>query len=136
VRARVTASPRPRLPRHYRGATAYTATIHGIGAPQLAISVVSLAEQYEGIFHSATPEADEQTLLSLLSDKTLLPITDDVCRLFGEQRARLRRLNQLSGDLDLLIAVTCLAHDLALLTPNRRHFERIPGLRIGSTPLP
>jgi predicted nucleic acid-binding protein len=34
----------------------------------------------------------------------------------------------------LLIAVTGLADDLTLLTPNRRHFARIPGLRITSSP--
>jgi predicted nucleic acid-binding protein len=33
-------------------------------------------------------------------------------------------------DFDLLIAATAIATDRALITRNRRHFDRIPGLRI------
>jgi predicted nucleic acid-binding protein len=36
------------------------------------------------------------------------------------------------ADLDLLIAATALAYDLTLLTFNRRHFQRIPNLRLYS----
>jgi predicted nucleic acid-binding protein len=32
--------------------------------------------------------------------------------------------------MDLLIATTCLYHEAPLLTRNRRHFERVPGLRL------
>jgi len=46
------------------------------------------------------------------------------------------RSNRLFGDADLLIAATCLHHDLTLLTTNRSYFQRIPGLRIISSPLP
>jgi predicted nucleic acid-binding protein len=42
----------------------------------------------------------------------------------------------LIGDIDLFIAATCLHHDLTLLTTNRIHFQRIPGLRIVATPVP
>ena len=120
--------------RHLRGARAYTQTTIGISPPQLAVSVVSTVELYEGVFRSRTPAADGQELLLFLGDKTILPITADIGRLVGEHRARLRSQNQLVGDLDPLIAVTALAHDLPLLTPNRRHFARISGLRIVSNP--
>jgi tRNA(fMet)-specific endonuclease VapC len=36
------------------------------------------------------------------------------------------------GDSDIWIAATALQYDLTLLTNNRRHFERIDGLRIES----
>jgi tRNA(fMet)-specific endonuclease VapC len=120
--------------RHLRGARAYTQTMLNIGATQLALCILSLAELYEGVYRSATPMADEQELLHFLSDKTILPITDDICRLFGDHRARLRQKNQLIGDIDLFIAATCLSHDLTLLTPNPRHFQRVPGLRVISVP--
>ena len=42
--------------------------------------------------------------------------------------------NQLIGDLDLLIAATCLYHELTLLTTNPRHFARIPDLTVVSHP--
>ncbi|HXF04794.1 MAG TPA: type II toxin-antitoxin system VapC family toxin [Blastocatellia bacterium] len=68
--------------RHLRGAKAYTRTLLKIGAPQLAISIVSLAELYEGVYRATNPTAAEQPLLTFLTDKTALPITDDICRLF------------------------------------------------------
>ena len=34
------------------------------------------------------------------------------------------------ADMDILIAATAIAHDLTMLTRNRRHFERVPGLRL------
>ena len=38
----------------------------------------------------------------------------------------------LIGDFDLLIGATALQHDLTLMTNNRRHFDRIEGLRLES----
>ena len=122
--------------RHFRGNAAYTRTILNIGSSHIAVSIVSIAEFYEGIVRSVDPIAKEQAFYRFLSDKTILPITDDICRLFGERRAQLRRANQLIGDLDLLIGVTCIYHDLTLLTSNRAHFERLPSLRVVSTPDP
>jgi predicted nucleic acid-binding protein len=45
---------------------------------------------------------------------------------------RLRAAGMLVGDLDLFIGVTAIHHDLTLLSNNRRHFDRIEGLRIES----
>lgn len=53
-----------------------------------------------------------------------------ICKLFGRERGRLRKKGELIGDFDLLIASTCLYHDLILLTNNIRHFERIENLKI------
>jgi len=100
------------------------------------MSIVTVAELYEGVFRAANLAAREQELLLFTAGITLLPITEPLCRLFGEHRAHLRQSNQLIGDVDLLIAVTCLHHDLTLLTTNPAHFLRVPGLRIVSTPLP
>jgi tRNA(fMet)-specific endonuclease VapC len=38
----------------------------------------------------------------------------------------------LIGDMDLLIAATCLYYDLGLLADNRRHYEMVEGLKIVS----
>ena len=42
----------------------------------------------------------------------------------------MRKAGRMIGDFDLLIASTCLCHDLTLLTNNVRHFNRIEGLRL------
>ncbi len=120
--------------RHLRGANAYTQSIYRLGASNLAISTVSLAELYEGVYRADDIEAAEQAVLTFFSDKTIIPIAEEICRLFGRHRTDLRRQNRLIGDLDLLIAVTCLHHRLILLTTNPRHFERIPDLTVVSDP--
>jgi tRNA(fMet)-specific endonuclease VapC len=96
----------------------------------LAISVISLAELYEGIYRSTDRAADEGTLKDFLSGVTVLGINEEICKTFGEQRATLRKVGKLIGDFDLLIAATCLHHNLVLLTDNIREFERVEGLTI------
>ena len=120
--------------RHLRGSKAYTQALSRLGIQHLAVSIVSLAELYEGVYRAANPEVAEQAVLTFFSDKTLLPLTPDICQRFGRQRTELRQRNRLIGDLDLLIAATCLHHQLILLTTNPRHFQRIPGLTVISKP--
>ncbi len=120
--------------RHLRGVQAYTETLLKIGAPQLALSILSLAELYEGVYRARDPDRAEWAVVTFVSDKTVLPIAESIARLFGQERARLRQQNLLIGDMDLLIAATCLVHDLVLLTTNPRHFERVEGLKMISTP--
>ena len=45
-------------------------------------------------------------------------------------RASLRQHGHLIPDMDVFIAATALEHDLALITRNTRHFERIPDLQL------
>ncbi len=122
--------------RHLRGDHEYTQTIQAIGAKHLGISIITLAELYEGVYRAADPTRAEHTLVTFLTDKVILPITEDICRLFGKRRAELRQQNLLIGDMDLFIASTCVQHKLTLLTTNSRHFERVSGLKLISQPLP
>lgn len=119
---------------HLRGVQAYTENLLKIGAPRLAVSILSLAELYEGVYRARDAVAAEQAVLTFVSDKTVLPITEPIAQAFGRERARLRQQNLSIGDIDLLIAATCLVHGLTLLTTNPRHFERVDGLQMISTP--
>jgi predicted nucleic acid-binding protein len=67
-----------------------------------------------------------------LEDVSLLGIDEEVCKIFGRARGRLRKAGQLIGDFDLLIAATALHYGLTVLTNNRQHFERVEGLQIES----
>ena len=98
----------------------------------IAMSHISLAEVYEGVLYSRDSEADEAGLRHFLDAVTLIGIDEQVARIFGRERGRLRRLGKTIGDCDLLIAATALRHDLTLLTNNRRHFELVENLRIVS----
>ena len=92
-------------------------------APQgLGLSIVSLAELYEGVFYSRDSQDDARSLQEFLSGVNILPMDDEVCRIFARERGRLRAEGTLIGDFDLLIGATALRHGLTLLTNNRRHF--------------
>ncbi len=98
----------------------------------LALSIVSLAELYEGVHYSRNPEQSQQAFDAFLEDVSVLGIDEEICKIFGRERGRLRREGKLIGDFDLLIAATGLHYGLTVLTNNRQHFERVEGLEIES----
>lgn len=96
----------------------------------IGLSVVSLAELWEGVHYSRDAAGSEEGLRDFLRTVRLVPIDEEVCSLFGKERGRLRAANRLVGDFDLLIGAIALRHNLVLLTDNRRHFEMIEGLNL------
>lgn len=96
----------------------------------LGVSMITVGELYEGAHGNPQPAKHIASFQQFLAPFTLLPLTDETMRHFGRLRALLRRKGNLIPDFDLLVAATALEHDLVLLTRNRRHFERVPGLRI------
>lgn len=98
----------------------------------IGISIISLAELYEGVRNSKNPEVAEEMLLGFLSGVNIIGIDQGICRIFGDVRGMLRKKGLLIGDFDLLIASTALYHQIPLCTNNRKHYERIDGLEIFS----
>lgn len=97
----------------------------------VGLSIISLAELYDGVFGSVDRQRAEQGLQNFLDDiEEILPLDDSVCRRFAIERIRLRSSGNRIEDLDLLIGSTAMCYGLTLLTNNRRHFERMPGLSI------
>jgi len=98
----------------------------------LAISVISLAELYEGVYRSADPISNETVLKDFLSGVMVLEINEEISKKFGELRAMLRTQGRLIGDFDLLIASTGLCYNLTLISYNIKEFERVDDLKIFS----
>ena len=98
----------------------------------IGLSIVSLAELYEGLAGSRNPDADGEALRLFLEAVDVVPLDDASCRVFGEERVRLRDEGNLIGDMDILIGATAISKDLTLLTNNTRDFERMQGLNIVS----
>lgn len=105
-------------------------TLDRLSDEGLAVSIIAVAEVYEGAFGAADPELTLAGLRDFLGDFAILPVSDSVAERFAYLRTSLRRHGQLIPDMDLLIAATALEGDLPLITRNVRHFERLPGLRI------
>jgi tRNA(fMet)-specific endonuclease VapC len=100
----------------------------------LAVSIISLAELYEGIYSSKDPQAAQKGIDDFLKNVSVVDINEEICQIFGRERGRLRKQGNLIGDFDLLIASTSLNYELTLLTNNLKHFERVEGLRLISLP--
>ncbi|MFQ5455911.1 MAG: type II toxin-antitoxin system VapC family toxin [Nitrospirota bacterium] len=95
----------------------------------LAISIISLAELYEGIYASNNLEKQIKGLNDFLTGVTILGINEEIAKIFGRYRMMLRKEGRLIDNFDLLIAATCLHYDLILVTNNINHFGRIKGLK-------
>ena len=98
----------------------------------LALSIISAAELWEGVYFSRDQKRSQMMLEAFLSGVTILNLDEEVCKRFGHLRGSMRKRGQVMGDFDLLIAATPLRHNLTLLTNNRKHFAGIAGLQIQS----
>ena len=87
---------------------------------EAAYSVITRCELFAG------QGQDESVLRALLGSFEEVAVD----RRLAEFGGRLRRDHPQLKTPDALIAATAIAHDLALLTRNRRHFEPVPGLRL------
>lgn len=95
-----------------------------------AISVITYAEIFEGILGGHDRDEAERAWMDLLESVDILAVDTAIADRFARIRAELRTAGRLIPDMDLLIAATAIEYDLTLVTGNRRHFDRIPGLEI------
>ena len=119
---------------HLRGSQVVAERLRGCADEGIAISLISVAELYHGVFRSRDPERAELNLLQFLGDLEIIGLNDEICRLFGRERSRLQLERTKIGDFDLLIGCTALHHDLTVLTNNRKDFEKIEAIQIETLP--
>jgi len=96
----------------------------------IGISIISLAELYEGVLNSRNPESSENLLLGFMSEVSVMEIDEGICRIFGDLRGKLRKKSLLIDDFDIVIASTAIYHEITLCTNNRKHYDRIEGLKV------
>jgi tRNA(fMet)-specific endonuclease VapC len=96
----------------------------------VGVSIISHAEIFEGAYAYPDIEAHLISYREFLAQIYTVPLAEPIMEVFGRTRSTLRRAGQLIPDLDLLIAATAVHHDLDLMTRNRRHFARVPALRL------
>lgn len=59
----------------------------------------------------------------------ILPILGSL-KIYGKEKARLKSIGKIIGDLDLFIGSTAIVNDMIMVTRNIREFERINGISI------
>jgi len=97
---------------------------------RLNVSAITVGELYTWALRANAPPQRLQSLLDLLSDVTVLDVTEVVGRRFGELRAGLFDAGTPAPEMDLLIAATALEHNLTLVTHNVQDFANLPGLTL------
>lgn len=102
--------------------------IRSLAPEGLAISVITFGEVLDGILGSEEPTRNRQRWQEFLTPFYILGINQPIAEVWADLRRRLRTKGEGLPDADLLIGATALFHDMAVVTGNLRHFERMPGL--------
>ena len=96
----------------------------------LAISVITFGEVYEGVIYSGRPARDRQRWEEFLVGVDVIDATVEISEIWAELRGGLRLAGTRLADNDLIIAATALRFGLTLITRNVRHFARISSLAL------
>ena len=98
----------------------------------LTTTPINAAELLEGVYSPKRRKGDAERVNGLLEHRELLGISLAVCEKYGRLVNELRSKGAPIGDLDTLIASTAMTHRQILLTRNKAHFEKVPGLVVES----
>lgn len=119
-----------RVAEYLKGRPDAVALLSGLFQDGIAISIITFAEIYEGIYYGRDRAHDEQMFLRFLQGVSVLGISRPIARRFALIRGDLPAKGQLLPQPDLLIAATALQHNLVLVTRNTAHFQRISSLHL------
>lgn len=89
---------------------------------------ITAAELYFGAARSRSPGANAERVTELVSTMEVLDLDLGAALVFGEMKALLLRRGEKVPDADLLIGAIAASHGAVVVTGNRGHFERMPGV--------
>lgn len=88
------------------------------------------AELFYGALKSERPKQNLTKLTRFFEGLASLPFDDHAAERYGQIRTDLAKQGQLIGPNDLLIAAIALAHQVTLVSNNRREFSRVADLQL------
>lgn len=112
----------------FRGKFGVTERFQAASAENCAISEINLAELVFGAENSKNPEKNQRLIEQFIELVAVLPIYDSI-RIYGKEKARLRKAGTMISDLDLFIGCTAIENDLIMVTENISEFKRISGIK-------
>ena len=113
-----------------KGKATVRAKIEQIDRSDIAICVITATELYFGAYNSDKIEQNLKTAENFIQSITVLPLSNDTLKKFGQLKAQFRKAGTPVADFDLLIASVAIAKNLILVTNNTRHYQRITGLNL------
>ena len=99
-------------------------------ADDAATTWITAAELYYGAAKSTAPEKNRALVTSFLATLPVLGLDGASVQIFGEAKALLERQGQRLADADLFIGAIAVVQRATVVTGNRRHYERIPGVTV------
>jgi len=98
----------------------------------LSTTPLNVAELFEGVFSPKSRKGEYERVDGLLRHLELLEFSLAVCEKYGRLENELRARGNPIGDLDTLIASAAITNRQILLTRNKAHFQKVPGLVVES----
>lgn len=95
-------------------------------------SSITAFELYSGAFLSSSPEKKLAEAEAVLEWLDVVQVGKGVMREAARIYAALRTEGAMIELQDIFIAASCISLDLPFLTRNKKHFERVKGLRFAS----
>ena len=95
----------------------------------VATTWITASELAFGAEKSREPERNTTLVTEFLATLPVLGLDLPAALEFGRRKAQLERAGMRIADADLLIAAIALARGASVVTGNRKHYERIEGLR-------
>ena len=76
------------------------------------------------------PAFERARVAELLGVVHAIPFDERAARVFGKVGAHLADAGTPTGSINLAIAATAVSRGIGIVTHNRKHFDRVPGLRV------
>ena len=95
----------------------------------VSVSFVTVGELYYGAEKRNWSPKNRQALEDRIRAVVVVPYDAQLCRVYGKLRGSLPAGITIAAN-DLWIAACAMRHNIPLITNNRKHFERIPSLKL------
>lgn len=96
----------------------------------VSVTAVTVAEYYHGAYGSKDRARALRDAKGLLDRFAILDLDYESGKIWGELSHTMK--SGIIGDRDLFIASIALSNKQTLITRNKKHFERVPGLQVES----
>ncbi len=115
-----------------KGDPAVLANFRKFAADPKAVSVITYGELVFGAQHSQRVTENLAKVYRLKEIFPLIDITPAIMDIFGTLKADLRKNGTPIDDFDLLIGATAITIGYCVVTNNKRHYSKIPGLDVSN----
>jgi len=115
-----------------KGAFDLEAWVAGQPDEAFEVAAVTVAELWHGVERATVPHKGrrQQYLQRVLAPLPVAPYTEQTAYEHARIWAQLEAAGRMIGAYDLIVAATAVERGSAVATFNRRHFDRVPGLKV------